>query len=542
MSDNTPLSLSLAGIYEEPDHNQDNGRDNAQPCSQESCPEACPESFHEAFQDGNVFLFPFTERKRSLFSLPGNCMLAAGLAWTKADPGLSLRAQADAAMSSLHLPAKNLTPENISPENISPASLQADDLPDHGRVIEERAGFASLYGKKASKDSNGSRAGRSCGRKALPAFCKVYSLAALRLQSLRHGIEIWPLPYPPYPPYSMEDGQAGTVYWVYAARLGRLSARADQCLASREDALALARRLQESLDIQSIRELSPEEAAAGLKKLSRADAAILAKARLRPVRLMASVHNSGLCRVLAAVLWAGLVLTACYVLQDPITQRISPARHAQVQKAEQQADTESAAHIMLHPERYFPSDWLTAPSPAASVLSMVPAMLDTPLAANGWTLEELSCSQGSLTASWKAARASSLLLPPHGAERLANDATRARSVSETKAPHACKRQWQDLYTRNEMQAVLSELAARFGLKMELSWQPARTIRKDDVVITCPWTAGRLVLSQAPGTLFYDFASLAGCLTEPGLATGMVLSQVSWNKKQWSIQGEVYAKP
>ncbi|MDO4840246.1 MAG: hypothetical protein Q3990_06175, partial [Desulfovibrionaceae bacterium] len=384
-----------------------------------------------------------------------------------------------------------------------------------------------------------------CSQVPLSPFCKVYSLAALRLQGLRHGIEIWPLPCNTTD--GITGGQKDTVYWVYAARLGRLSARADQCFATREEALALASRLRESLDIQSIRELSHEDAAEELEKLSKADAVMLARARLRPLSLKSALriipgHNKSLCKVLAVILWAGLVITACYVLQDPITARISQGRSGPAVQQDQKADTESAAHIMLHPERYFPSKWLTAPSPAASVLAMVPDMLETPLAANGWTLEELSCSQGTLTASWKAARASSLLLPPKGAERLASDVTRARSVSETRSAAASARQWRELYTKNELQAVLSELAARFGLKLELSWQPAKTIKKDDVVITCPWSAGRLALTQAPGTLFYDFASLAKSLTEPGLATGLVLNAITWNKKQWSIQGEVYAKP
>ncbi len=538
--------------------------DKSQAGSSRNCIQAASLSASKAgnasFPDGTAFLFPFKGTNKSLFSPFGSRMLAAGLVWTKADPGLSLRAQADAGLF-LHLPENN--------------------LPDHGLVIEERAGFASLYaGHDSPKDSKKNRQKDShkdnpdastdaspdastegspgdsltlrkeaCSQVPLSPFCKVYSLAALRLQGLRHGIEIWPLTYSTTDGITdgITGGQQATVYWVYAARLGRLSARADQCFATREEALALASRLRESLDIQSIRELSLEEAAEELEKLSKADAAMLARARLRPLSLKSALriipgHNKSLCKVLAVILWAGLVLTACYVLQDPITARISQGRSAPAVQTEQKADTESAAYIMLHPERYFPSKWLTAPSPAASVLAMVPDMLETPLAANGWTLEELSCSQGTLTASWKAARASSLLLPPKGAERLASDVTRARSMSETRSAAASARQWRELYTKNELQAVLSELAARFGLKMELAWQPVKTIKKDDVVISCPWAAGRLALTQAPGTLFYDFASLATCLTEPGLATGLVLSSITWNKKQWSIQGEVYAKP
>ncbi len=546
------LSLSLEGTNTCGTAEEDKSQaGSSQNCSQATSKDAS-QAGNASFPEGTAFLFPFAGTNKSLFSPFGSRMLAAGLVWTKADPGLSLRAQADAGLF-LHLPDKN--------------------LPDHGLVIEERAGFASLYAghdipkdrhKDSKKDSHKDNPDAStdanldasteaspgdsltlrkedCSQVPLSPFCKVYSLAALRLQGLRHGIEIWPLPY------STADGQETTVYWVYAARLGRLSARADQCFATREEALALAERLRESLDIQSIRELSLEDAAEELEKLSKADAGTLARARLRPLSLKSALriipgHNKSLCKVLAVILWAGLVITACYILQDPITARISQGRSAPAVQTEQKADTESAAHIMLHPERYFPSKWLTAPSPAASVLAMVPDMLETPLAANGWTLEELSCSQGTLTASWKAARASSLLLPPKGAERLASDVTRARSVSETRPAAASARQWRELYTKNELQAVLSELAARFGLKLELSWQPAKTIKKDDVVITCPWSAGRLALTQAPGTLFYDFASLAKCLTEPGLATGLVLSSITWNKKQWSIQGEVYAKP
>ncbi len=460
-------------------------------------------------------------------------------------------------------------------------------LPDHGLVIEERAGFARLYGSgtEAGAGPNagtGSSADTGAGKEAwnrpearmqgpqnsvpdivpssasgtvpdtasdaIPeavpdavpaalsgsvcdAFCTVYSLAALRLQSMRHGIEIWPIP----------DRQAGTAYWVFAARLGRLSARADRCFSSLEEALSLAARLQESLDLQEPRVLDAREAEEELQKLALADRSVLARAKLRPLSLMSCqiLHNRGLRRGLATFLFFGVLVSACFFLSDPIAHRLFPESHTVTQKQVQEA--EDVRQIRLHPERFFPSAWLTAPSPAASVLAFVPGMLNTPLAANGWILEEVSSGSGILTASWKAARASSLLLPPDGAERLASDATRARSVSQVPLPGAYARQWQALGKKDEVQALISELAQRFGLKMQLSWKPPRTVKKNDAVVRCPWTEGSLVLSQAPGTLFYDFGSLTECLRDERLAQSLVLSGITWNKKQWIMQGEVYAR-
>ncbi len=568
-----------------------------------------------------VHFIPLENRKHSLAKiLSGRILLAAGLDWTKAEPGLSLQEQAQKSRQNSYQGSYQASYQNSwqtswqnrrqRRQNIhqdirqtsflngsltsgipgfqAPASDTADLAPDHGLVIEERAGFARLYGlhggtkaaaantangmqAKTPKDANCDADNAVCDA-ACDGFCTVYSLAALRLQSLRHGIEIWPLPkgslsgdfhdsqnnrdsQDKQDSLDSSDSQGNTentdrpaAYWVFAARLGRLSARADKCFSSLDEALALARRLQDSLDLQEPRVLGEKEVLQELNKLGQAGSEVMHKAKLKPLSLMSCqlLHNRGLRRGLAAFLFGGLVISACCFLSDPIAQRLSPGSQTLAQKQEQDARAEAVAAVMRHPERFFPSDWMTAPSPAASVLATVPQMLKTPLAANGWTLEEVRSDKGTLTALWKAGRASSLLLPPEGAERMADDATKARSVTETPMPeiqpgsHA--RQWQDLSQRDEVQAVLSELAARFGLKMQLSWKPVRTIKKDNAVISCPWVAGSLVLSQAPGTLFFDFGSLTECLKEQRLARCLVLSGIAWNKTQWIMQGEVYAKP
>ncbi len=555
-----------------------------------------------------LHLIPLTNRKKSLANLfSGRLLLAAGLDWTKAEPGLSLKEQArDMHQDGFQSSLKGSLPTPAGPAE--PAE-PADPAPDHGLVIEERAGFARLYSSHALSKA---AAGNADTMPAQPqgsicdAFCTVCSLAALRLQSLRHGIEIWPLPANTLSQGSLSQGslsqgdlsngalpegtftevtltpsslpedsvlstlpasqdsgsgtspsetfqpdtsqsgpsQPGTVYWVFAARLGRLSARADQCFTSLDEALSLARRLQESLDLQEARVLDDADVREELNKLAQAGSDVISKCKLRPLSLLSCqlLHNRSLRRGLAALLFGGLVISACCLLSDPIAQRLSPDSPKLAQKQKQDAKAEAVAAVLRHPERFFPSAWMTAPSPAASVLSSVPEMLKTPLAANGWTLEEVSSANGTLTATWKAARASSLLLPPEGAERLTGDATKARSVTKTPATGAYIRQWQELAGKDEVQAVLSELAARFGLKLQLSWKPVRTIKKDNAVVSCPWAAGSLVLSQAPGTLFFDFANLTECLKEQRLAQSLVLSGITWNKKQWIMQGEVYAKP
>ena len=617
------------------------GISSGSPAGQDSLSALPEDSGQAAAKDNMVHLIPLKNRKKSLASLlSGRVLLAAGLDWTRAEPGLSLKEQAsreqarnswqgsfqnsyqnsrhDGWQGSLNGSLKGIT--GLA-DATDPASDPAGQAPDHGLVIEERAGFARLYGlhdrakacaatalNEAADGVHTKPEGTICD-----AFCTVCSLAALRLQSLRHGIEIWPLPQgtltqgslpkgslpkeslpkeslpgdspdsndslgspenpdslnssdsldipaspdSPESPGSSQDGTGihGTqdngdsldnkasqasktaTWWVFAARLGRLSARADKCFATYAEALALARRLQDSLDLQAPRVLSEAEVEEELKKLAIASPEAMHRAKLKPLSLMSCqvLHNTSLRRGLAAFLFGGLVISACFFLSDPIAQRLSPASPALVQKHD------AAAAVLRHPELYFPSDWMSAPSPAASVLATVPQMLKTPLAANGWTLEEVCAGKGTLTALWKAARASSLLLPPEGAERFANDATRARSVTETPPPGSHARQWQDLGTKDEVQAVLSELAARFGLKMQLSWKPARTIKKDNAVISCPWVAGSLVLSQAPGTLFFDFGSLTDCLKEQRLERCLVLSGITWNKTQWIMQGEVYAK-
>ncbi len=613
----------------------------------DSMPEYRPEfraDYRMAHKAPRLYLFPLRHRKKSLANLfSGRLLLAAGLDWTKAESGRPLREQAKSLaglsdMADHGAGQAHLTDLPGMPSPDLPGLPDLPDLPDHGLVIEERAGFARLYGSHtpeacivpeqdgmqkeagnnvhdavttavndsvhdAVKETGNAEPGNATGKAPVTdtvtdtgtasfcdAFCTVCSLAALRLQSLRHGIEVWPIPVRSLqqgspsgslsdstlsslsdslsgslpdslsgsltdsssgtisaiisaPISGSKDSRPGTIYWVFAARLGRLSARADKCFTSLDEALSLARRLQDSLDLQEPRVLDETEVREEFEKLSESGSQVISKAKLNPLSLLSCqiLHNKSLRKGLAAILFGGLLLSACYFFSDPITNRLFPAGQTNTQMQGQHARQE-AASVLLHPERYFPSAWLTAPSPAASVLAIVPEMLKTPLTANGWTLEEVSSDKNTLTATWKAARATSLLLPPYGARRLAQDATRAKSVTDTPLPDAKERQWQDLDSKDEIQAVLSELAARFGLKMQLSWKPVRIIKKENAVISCPWVTGSLVLSQAPGTLFFDFPNLTECLKEQRLEKSLVLSGITWNKKQWIMQGEVYAKP
>ena len=446
-------------------------------------------------------------------SFLGKREAAAGLAWTRAEPGKTPAEQAELLNESDAAPEEaedSAERRGGFRQPYEQERTSAGCLYDSGIIIEDRAGFVRL--------------------KALPHGAgPVCSLAALLLETKSQGIEVWELP----PSYTKRRSPC---WWVWAARLGRLSARADKVFDSLEEAMHLADDLKESLGLEEIGIVYAAGVKEELAALDALPAKTFAKAKLHPLRLLSSwpVRLAFLAALLAAVL---AIAYAAAPQMFPF-QAGKPAKSAQQLQADKKA-----ADIRAHPERFFPSAWLKAPAPKDSLLHMMPGILETPLAANGWTLEELTATGREIATSWKASGAASMLLPPKGAAWSAGKAASATSVHPlSDLKREAPRKWQDIAAKEEITPVLAELAARFNLKMQISWKKAQTMRVGEETVSCPWIVGRLTYSQVPGSIFADFASFALALADQRTAKSLVLSSISWKNGQWTITGEIYAKP
>ncbi|MDO5538030.1 MAG: hypothetical protein Q4F72_10940, partial [Desulfovibrionaceae bacterium] len=275
-----------------------------------------------------------------------------------------------------------------------PSSEACASVYDHRLVQDDLAGLGALSGPA-------------------PAPKAPTSLAALILRLRGEGVEIWPLPASRAPEgrtfrslmegilaagkaretgaapeaaaqASSEDASGSPCCWyVWAARQGRLSARADRCLASREEALRLAASLADSLGLDGVHELSPAQVEAELAALDRLPGSSWRACRLKAIGPARSRRHAGL--ALAAVAAAGLLMGG-----QAVWTHWQEGGFSSVSAASEKEKLRNA--ILAHPERHFAAGFVTAPSAADFARTALPAMLAFPAQASGWQLEALTAS------------------------------------------------------------------------------------------------------------------------------------------------------
>ncbi len=442
---------------------------------------------------------------------PRGLQLAAGLVWTRAD---------------------------AAARHKSPGRTMAAAWPgaDHAVLSGDRLGLACLEGHGVK------------GR--------VYSLACLASCLKRQGVVIWTFEEAQgasaLPPDAKERGRDGrdgasstpqtsaeTWYWVWAARAGRLSARADRVFTSLEQARAFAARLEDSLGVTPVTVLDAGATREHLERLGTLPGRDLRGCRLEPVRLVSGKRLAAL--VCLVLLLLGVAFAACELwTQQQHRERL--LEEMQGKNALEARRMAGISAVLENAQNHFPSAWLSSVNAADFVRSSVPAMLAFPLVANGWTLESLEASAGGLDAIWRLTAAASLLRPPEGAvlnEKDLSMATESRAAPMLR--EGPKRDWRALPRRYELDAHLAEITNRFGLKMRLSWKPPATVTVNEERVTCPWVTGTVSWTQVPGYMFDDWPSLALLLEQPVLRDGLIIKHVRWQKKTWSITGEIYAK-
>ena len=387
-------------------------------------------------------------------------------------------------------------------------------------IVSEADGFSDPYDRIIMLELQYGLA-RTHGKQA---WRKTSSLAAL----LNRGNEASEISI-----LSLVDADTSEPFWwVFGVQRGILSARADRCFTMKDEAEALALSLQDTLGIDTVRTLSPEESVAriteALAKLSRSEAQAV---RLLPLHQLTRATVIKALAVIALLVAAGWGLHSYLEYRDRLV-RIERSRVSAEQKQARIRDAQE------HPERHFPRQWMAMPSPDAVIIQCTPAMLRHPLAANGWRLSSLSCSGTALAATWEHTDFSEYMLLPFNG--VLDEQQPRLAVSHTPIRESLPKAERDLgslLSREEATRRLYAFTQHFSLKTRLSWgkRTVKKVEKQDVA--CPWISSSWELSNLPAYLIADYRSLAQALNIPGL----LIKEISYANESWKIRGELYAK-
>ena len=336
---------------------------------------------------------------------------------------------------------------------------------------------------------------------------------------------------------ALRDADTGRLhYWVWAARRGCLSARADRSFATREEALAFAASLRESLGLNDTdeTEVCSEQESLDLVTgiLNTADRETLRSCAPVPLEPLSLTRLLGASLALLAAL--GLLLGGSTLWE---WWQNREAFHLRSQSRSELVRQKRA--VLAHPETHFVAAWKKAPAAADFVKAVLPAMLDFPMAGNGWTLASLTGRQTGtralLEARWQALPQASLLHPPAGAVLEARNpeyAQQSLPLAQALPMNALQRA--DLPARDELEQQLSERTRRFGLRLQLAFKKVETLTLGEEQIQAPWINGTVTLSHLSDYMVSDWQALAEALDLPGLS----LTTLAWDGRSWSCTGQV----
>lgn len=314
-------------------------------------------------------------------------------------------------------------------------------------------------------------------------------------------------------------------WWVVGIRKGIISNLTDRCFDNQDDAKVLSASVRDSFGVPDVFELEAIESLARKKKMG--DPTILT-----PLKETAAVKLLKATLVVAGFglgWWAVNSLLDYKAAQDALEQ----ARILTQNKEKR------AQELAEHPEKYFPSGWMTVAMTDTFIEQCVPAMFRFPTAANGWRLTGLSCSGNSLSATWEQTPLSDYMHLPFNAVLDAKKPKFAMSGNVLPSLPRGERNVPMLLSQSDASRQLYALTQRFRLHLEkLSFgkRQAKTVEK--IQLSCPWLKATWELSNIPAFLVADYANLGKALSK---IPGLIVTEVSYSKKGWTIRGELYAK-
>ena len=349
--------------------------------------------------------------------------------------------------------------------------------------------------------------------------------ASLLLNDYPDAVHVFPL---------VDADTNSPFWWVIGVRKGIVSGQTDRCFDSLDDAESVAVSVQDSLGVPELKSFSEADGQNYL--LSRVGQP--KKTLIGDPASLAYLKDTGLIKLAkAAAIAIGLGIgwwSVDAILDYRATQEALEQARILTQNKEARA-----RELAEHPEKYFQSTWMKAPRADAFINQCAPAMFHFPTAANGWRLTELSCSGSSLSATWEQTALSDYMHLPFNAVLDSKKPKLALSRKTLPALTKGERNTHSLTTQDEASRQLYALTQRFRLNLKkLSFGNRQTKAVEKIQLSCPWVKATFELADVPAFLVADYQSLGKALS--GIP-GLIVTEVSYSKKDWTIRGELYAK-
>lgn len=335
--------------------------------------------------------------------------------------------------------------------------------------------------------------------------------------------------------FQLLDVNGERFWWVYALRSGLISAQSDKIFESREAA-------EEHIRV-SIKELlgdfekevvceSVEKSIAWLSPFLRSW--LPRQGSLVSIRAQhAKKQRKQKKKLLIIILILGLIITGIGVNQF--------LKHKAGQRALEAArlilrDKEAyRKELMDHPEKFFPTPWMTEPDPTELWSICNPALLSLPIVASGWVLASATCNETDVIVNWThQPGASYLVLPPKAKLGKSPQEAISRFNISAKLKPGTGVPYKDLLKRDEISRYFYQLTQETATHLKLSFQEKETKTLNKITIKAPWLVGAWELTNIPTTLLFD-SSLANALKQPGI----LLKSIRYNTNVWTLKGETY---
>ncbi len=330
------------------------------------------------------------------------------------------------------------------------------------------------------------------------------------------------------------------IWWVHCRMDGFFPKKGDQVFGSEAAALEACALLERVSGIAPVRLDSAEAGAAWLSercRLSTADLWVRDRGRL--LNLHQTFSGTALLRA-AVVLGVTVCIAGTAIGLNHHIRRAEyeAARQAQLAKIQRQKD------LRERPESFFDMAWQTAPSATDTARQCLPALMDLPLASNGWDLGKVVCSGRELALEWRHEAGGDFIhLPDNGRldaknSRLAHSTRPLPPLAQrAKRPDGPGTDHNMLVRQDAASGLLSQIAQDTGTKLELRFaaQARKTI--DKVAVTAPWHVGSWSLGEVPDLLMGEGeGGLFDMLAE---VPGLTIESIDYDGS-WSVKGKMYA--
>lgn len=322
-------------------------------------------------------------------------------------------------------------------------------------------------------------------------------------------------------------------WWVIGILKKRISAQSDRCFGNREEAEKLAISIQNSLGVEH-KSFSEEESLAFFSEhLGTPKKTLL----LRDATALSSLRETDRIKLLKAGLWVVAFALGWWTVDAVLEYKAARDAMEQARILTQNKERR-AKELAAHPERYFSSAWMKSPEPGSFLKQCVPAMFRFPTAANGWSLDGLSCSGDFLKATWEHTEFSDFMYLPFNGTLDHKKPQIATSNKTLPVLPEGRRETGILLSQDEAARRIYALTQHFRLKLKkLSFAKRETKTVEKIQLTCPWIRGSWEITKVPAVMIADYANVADAFAIPGL----IITELSYDKDTWTIRGELYAR-